>query len=254
MRRLAVITTVSFALVPVVMLTAWSFAKGWYWPAILPRQWSTRAWDYLFSANSGIGSATLTSLGIAVAVTVLALLAAIPAGRTIAFREFPGKKQLLFFLLLPILAPPLASAMGVHVLFLRYGLADTNLGVILIHLVVAVPYATLMMIGSFSRFDPAFEDQARTLGASPPQVWMHVTFPAIAPGLAVAAAFAFLISWSQYLLTLLIGGGRVITLPVVLVNFQLAGDEAITAALSLLFLAPTLILFSAVAQFLEERP
>src|SRR5260221_657670 len=150
------------------------------------------------------------------------------------------------------LTVPLAPAMGVHELFLRYGLAETTLGIVLVHLAPAAPYATLMLTGSFSHFDPIWEAQARTLGASRVAVWRHVTLPAIAPGLSVAAAFSFLISWSQYLLTLLIGGGQVITLPMLLVNFQRGGDEAITAALSLVYLCPPALVFAAVARFLTE--
>ena len=43
-----------------------------------------------------------------------------------------------------------------------------------------------------------------------------MTLPAILPGLVVGGLFAFIISWSQYVLTLLIGGGNVLTLPVLL--------------------------------------
>ncbi|MEI2691740.1 MAG: ABC transporter permease subunit [Anaerolineae bacterium] len=67
------------------------------------------------------------------------------------------------------------------------------------------------------------------LGAGPWRIFWHVTLPAIFPGVVVAALFAFLISWSQYLLTLLIGGGSVITLPVLLLAFANSGDYAITA-------------------------
>ena len=77
------------------------------------------------------------------------------------------------------------------------------------------------------QLDPDLEAQARTLGASPMAVLRYVTFPAIAPGMALAASFAFLISWSQYLMTVLIGGGRVLTLPLALVAFQRGGDEGI---------------------------
>ncbi len=63
----------------------------------------------------------------------------------------------------------------------------------------------------------------------------------ILPGIIVAALFAFLISWSQYLLTLLIGGGTVLTLPVLLLAFANSGDYAITAALSLVFIAPAVV-------------
>jgi len=244
--------TVALALVPVLLLGLWSLARAWYWPALLPREWGLRAWAYVLSPSAEVLTALATSVGIASAVTLLAVAVALPASRALALCDFRGKRALLFALLLPVLAPPLASAMGAHALFLRYGLADTVLGVVLVHLVPAVPYATLMLAGSFANFDADYEAQARTLGARPAAVWRHVTLPLIAPGLAVAAAFAFLISWSQYLITLLIGGGRVLTLPLTLVAFQRGGDEAITAALSLVFLAPTLVVFAVVARFIKE--
>jgi len=240
------------AVIPLVLLAVWSFARAWFWPALLPREWSLRAWAYVFSPSADALDALGFSVGIALAVTLLALVVALPAARALALSEFKGKRMLLFALLLPVLSPPLAATMGMHALFLRYGLADTISGVVLAHLVPAVPYATLMLTGSFSRLDPDLEAQARTLGAARLRVWRYVTVPAILPGLAVAAAFAFLISWSQYLTTLFIGGGRVITLPLIVVAFQRGGDEAVTAALSLVFLVPALIALGIVGRFLSN--
>jgi putative spermidine/putrescine transport system permease protein len=250
-RSIAVAFAAALAVVPFMLLGIWSFARSWFWPALLPANWSTHAWGYVLAPESGVGAALLTSIEIALLVTALSVVSAIPAARTLAYHEFPGKRLFLFVLLLPVLASPLASAMGVHGLFLRFGLTETILGVALVHLIPAVPYATLMLTGSFSTLDRDLEAQARTLGATPAAVWRYVTLPAIAPGLALAAAFAFLISWSQYLMTLLIGGGRVLTLPLTLVAFQRGGDEAITAALCLVFIVPTLLMFSAVAQYLR---
>jgi len=93
------------------------------------------------------------SLIIAVVVSILALLVSVPAARALAWYEFPGKRALLFMLLLPVLAPPLAAAMGVHGLFLRYGSRKPPPAVILVHLIQGVPYAILMLAGSFSRLD-----------------------------------------------------------------------------------------------------
>lgn len=250
---IAAMFVIALAGVPMLLLLVWSFARAWYWPALLPREWSLRAWSYVFSPTSDIIPALLTSVGIALVVTLLSVLVATPAARALALYEFAGKRALLFALLLPVLTSPLASAMGVHSLFLRYGLADTVLGVVLVHLIPTVPYATLMLVGSFSQLDGDLEAQARTLGARAVAVWRHVTLPAIAPGLAVAAVFAFLISWSQYLMTLLVGGGRIMTLPLALVAFQRSGDESVTAALSLVFLAPALIVFAVVARFLKDN-
>lgn len=247
---LGILAILSGAVGPVSLLGLWSFTHAWFWPDLLPREWSLRAWSYLFSPGAGVGEALATSLFIALLVALLALFIAWPAARVVAGAWFRGKRALLFLLLLPIIAPPLASTMGMHALFLRFGLADTLVGVVLAHLVPSVPYATMVLTGSFSRFEIGFEEQARTLGASRLQVWRHVTVPALRPGMAVAAAFAFLISWSQYLTTLIIGGGRVQTLPLTLVAFQRSGDEAVAAALSLIFLAPAVIMLLVVGRLM----
>jgi putative spermidine/putrescine transport system permease protein len=250
-RFFAVLFTAGLALVPILLLGVYSFAQSWFWPSLVPGRWSARSWAYVLSGDSGVFAAAGSSLAIAAAVSMLAVVVALPAARAVAWYDFSGKRLLLFLLLLPVLAPPLAAAMGVHGVFLRSGLVETIPGVILAHLIPAVPYAILMLSGSFSRLDPDLEAQARTLGASRLAVLRFVTLPAIAPGLAVAAAFAFLISWSQYQLTILVGGGRVLTLPVALVSFQRGGNEAITAALSLVFLLPTLAVFVAVSRYLR---
>lgn len=236
------------SLFPIGLLLVWSLARHWYWPDLLPRELSLRAWSYIADPSSGIPGALLTSIVIALGVTILALAVSLPAARVLALDEFKGKQLIVFLLLLPVLAPPLASAMGLHALFLRFGLTDSLLGVLLVHLIPAVPYCTLMLMGSFANLDTDWEAQASTLGASPFAVWWHVTLPAIAPGLAVAASFAFLVSWSQYLVTLFIGGGRIITLPILLVAIQRGGDAALASALSLVFLAPVVIVFVIVAR------
>ncbi len=73
------------------------------------------------------------------------------------------------------------------------------------------------------------EEAARTLGANPWQAFLRVTLP----GVAVAGLFAFLISWRQYVLTLLIGGGNVVTLPMLLFSAASGNDPVITSALAL---------------------
>jgi putative spermidine/putrescine transport system permease protein len=253
-RTVAAIATVGLSLGPVTLLVVTSVARQWYWPAVLPPEYSLRAWTDIASPSSGVIPALVTSGGIALAVTALALIVGLPAARALGLNEFRGKRIVAFLLLLPVLTPPLASVMGVHAIFLRFGLTDSLLGVILVHLIPAVPYCALMLSSSFANFDTDWEAQARTLGASRLATWRYVTLPAIAPGVAIAAVFAFLISWSQYLLTLFVGGGHIITLPLLLVAFQRSGDQAIAAALSLVFLAPTLALFAVAARFLKHDP
>jgi putative spermidine/putrescine transport system permease protein len=121
---------------------------------------------------------------------------------------------------------------------------------VLVHLVPVLPYTIFALLGVFARYDEAYEQQARTLGASPAQVWLRVSLPLLGPGLAVAALFAFLVSWSQYVLTLLIGGGRVITLPVLLFAAVSGGNPTSIAGLALLFAAPPVIAIALAARAL----
>lgn len=241
------------ASLPLAWLIAQSLARGWRFPALFPPEMSLRAWSYLFDPTSDISTALVNSLLIALLVSVLAVCLALPAARAIALHNFKGKNLVLFALLLPILSPAIATAIGGHALFLRYGLTDSYLSVILAHLIPTVPYCVLTLTSSFLRFDVNLEAQARTLGASAAQVFRFVTLPSIAPGIGVSAVFAFLISWSQYLTTWLIGGGKILTLPLVLVGFQRGGDEAVTAALTLVFLIPTIIFVALTAKLWREN-
>lgn len=238
---------------PLIPLLIWSFAHRWFFPAVLPTEWSLRAWSYVFSGGSQVAAALGNSTLVALAVTLLSAVIGLPAGRALGLYEFRGKTAVLFLILTPAIMPVIAVAMGIHVAFLRLGLADSHLGVVLVHLVPVLPYMVLTLTSVFTNYNLDFEGQARTLGARPGQVFWHVTLPAIWPGLMVGGLFAFIISWSQYLLTLLVGGGQVITLPVLLLAFANSGDNAITAALSLVFIAPALLLFLFTSRYLTGR-
>ena len=137
--------------------------------------------------------------------------------------------------------------MGLHLWFLRLGLTDSFAGVVLAHLTICVPYAVFVLWGVFSNYNPEFEDQARSLGASRRNVFLRVMLPLTFPGIVVAGLFAFLLSWSQYLNTLIIGGGRMTTLPILLFALMGSGDRPVASAVSLVFVAPALLalLFSA---------
>lgn len=134
--------------------------------------------------------------------------------------------------------------------FIRYGLADTVAGVVLVQLVPTVPYVSLVMAAAFANLDPDVEDQARTLGAGPWRRALLVTLPTVAPSLVVSAYFAFLISWSEYILTLLVGGGVVRTLPLLLFAAIGTSDYTAAATLGLLIALPPLTLVALTSRFL----
>ena len=234
-------------LVPVVPLLAWAVAGEFRYPDLVPT-FSGRGLALL--GDPAVRSALGTSLVIALSVAVLATVVGSAAGRALGLYAFPGRRAVQLLLLAPVLVPTFAVTLGIQVFFIRYGLADTVAGVVLVQLIPTVPYAGLVMAASFAAFDVDTEDAARVLGAGPLRRLRHVTLPAVAPGLAVAALFAFLISWSEYILTLLIGGGTVQTLPLLLFASIGSADLTAAAALSLVIAAPPVLLVGLTARFL----
>ncbi len=226
---------------PFVPLVLWAFAGEWRFPDLLPTAWSLRGMGYLFEPGGGVPGAAFNSLIIGVATAAASVAVGLPAGMAIGGYEWRFKGVVIFFILLPILVPPLASTMGVHVTFIRLGLADTLPGVFLVHLVPTVPYTALILAGVFAERTGELEEAARTLGASAWQAFLRVTLPGVLPGVAVAGLFAFLISWGQYVLTLLIGGGNVVTLPMLLFSAASGNDPVITSALALAFAVPAVL-------------
>jgi putative spermidine/putrescine transport system permease protein len=235
---------------PLVPLVIWSFGSNWFFPDLLPATLSLRAWTYVFSDTSRAIEALWQGTLIALVSTVLSMVISIPAGRALGLYAFRGKRGVEFLILAPTIIPVLAVAMGIHIAFIRFGLADKMLGVIIVHLIPTTPYTVMVMSSVFANYEPEYEEQARTLGAGPWRTFVHVTFPAIFPGLLVAGMFAFIISWGQYILTLLIGGGRVITLPLLLFSFASSGDNSVTAALGMIYLIPAILILIITSRYL----
>lgn len=243
-------TFYAFLVGPIAALVLYALSTRWFFPQLLPAEWTLSPLLRQLGdprTQEAIGASLLT----AGATTALALLLGLPAARVLGLRRFRGRSLVLLILFLPNVVPPLAIGMGLNVLFLRLGLAGSVAGVVLVHLVPVLPYAIFALLGVFARYDEGYELQARSLGASPTHVWLRVALPLLGPGLAVAALFAFLVSWSQYVLTLLIGGGRVITLPILLFAAVSGGNPTSIAGLALLFAAPPVIAIALAARDLS---
>jgi putative spermidine/putrescine transport system permease protein len=243
----------TFLILPLIPLFLWSFGFNWFFPNVLPTRWAMRAWTYAFSPTASILPALSDTLIIAIGTVLISLIIGIPAGRALGLHVFRGKRLVEFLVLAPTIVPPLAVVLGIHVVFLKLGLADTLHGVILVHLIPVLPYVTLVLTGVFANYDPEFEDQARSLGAGTLTIIWRVMIPSIFPGIIVAGLFSFIISWSQYVITLLIGGGRVQTLPLLLYAFARSGDYAVTGAISVIFITPGLLMLMFTSRFLTGK-
>ncbi|MBF2034665.1 MAG: ABC transporter permease subunit [Leptolyngbyaceae cyanobacterium T60_A2020_046] len=240
-RRTLLILIIATLFLPFLPLLVWSVAQGWYFPQLVPQQGTGAHWAAVVAPGSRVLQGFGQSLVIAALSTALALAVGLPAGRALGLMAFPGKGAIKLVLLLPIIVSPLATLMGIQFVLIRLGLNGTLAGVVLVHLLPTIPYMTLVLSSVYANFDTGYEAQARSLGATPTQVLWQVTLPLIAPGIVVGALFAFLISWNEFLLTFFVGGGRVLTLPMILFTSLQGGNQGLTAAIAVTSVIPALI-------------
>ncbi|WP_373354649.1 ABC transporter permease [Pseudoroseicyclus sp. CXY001] len=241
MRPALIWLAAALLLLPLLPFFPHAFARGWFFPSLLPQGWSLDAWGYALSPTGGLLAALGTTTLIAALASTAAVALALPAARALGQRAFPGRGAMLMGLLAPVIVPGLAVTMGLQGVLARTGLTGTIAGVTLVHLIPVLPYATLLLTALFAGLDQEEEAAARSLGASPAAAFTRITLPALAPGLAAAWALGFLVSWSQYAPTLVAGAGQVQTLPLLLFAFLGSGRSDIAGVLGLVYLAPGLI-------------
>ena len=249
--QVLVVGAVVVALLPLLPLLLWSVSGAWPYPGLLPTSTTTRGLALLVAPRTGALHALALSAGIGAAVAFLAVLVGLPAGRAIGLYRFRGRRLVQLALLAPVIVPGLAVTLGLQVFFVRYGLAGTVPGVVLVQLVPTVPYAATVVGAGFANLDVDHERVARTLGAGPLRTTWSVTLPLLRPSIVAAGLFCFLISWSEYVLTLLVGAGRVQTLPLQLFAAIGGTDTTLAAALALLVVVPPLLAVVACSRVLS---
>jgi len=248
MRKLMKYMMLLMILIPFVVMMIWSVTSSWPWPQLFPRNFSLRGYFYAIHPTTKAFGILLQSILLSVIVTVITLTISIPAARAIAFYDFKGKSLVKVLILMPVIVPMLSVAMGIHLTFTKLGLANTYLGVILIHVVPGIPYGVKILLSIFELNGDKVEAQARVLGASAFQTFRYITLPLIMPGMVIAGSMIYIISFSQYFITFLIGGGRVVTYAMFLFPFVQSGDRTMASALSVIF-----ILSIALVVYISEK-
>lgn len=230
---------------PLGVLAVRAFADTWRAPALVPQDWGLRGFQAAFAGGNG-GEAFLNSAVVALAATVLAVALGWPAARALGERRLRRPGPVFVVLAMPLLVPPYATGAGLTEWFIRLGLIDSLPGLVLAHLTAVLPYVVLVLVAGFGAKVTELEDMGRALGLSPVRRLAWVTLPSVAPTLGAATVLGFLVSWGQYGSSLAVGGG----LPMVpLVLFPFVGSDPQTAAaLSLLYLLPTLLALGVTAR------
>ena len=157
--------------------------------------------------------------------------------------EHKESSLLSFCIFLPFMIPSSVFAMGAQILFLRLPFKNAYLSVFLSHVLYSLPYATTYLTEGMRNNIKRLEEQGRVFGASGFYLLFKVTIPLLFPYLIPAFMMSFILSMSQYILTVLLGGGKLKTLSLIMVPFIQSGERNLASVYGLLFLLSSFLLF-----------
>jgi putative spermidine/putrescine transport system permease protein len=173
------------------------------------------------------------SLKLGLVVLVLTVVCSFLAG--LAFRHrFAGATLLFYIVVAGLIMPSVVVSLGIGAMFELMGWErnwfSSALGA---HLTWTLPFGLLIMFAVFNRFNPAYEEAARDLGASGWQTIRYVVLPIVAPSLIGVALFGFTLSYDELARTSQ-SGGALNTLPLELQAMQTNATTPVIYALGTL--------------------
>lgn len=187
---------------------------------------------------TAVKNSLIVAVASSVAATVLGTMLAILLSRF----NFRGRGVLTGLAVMPLIVPYIVLAVSLLVLFTALGIERSLLTVGVAHAVVAVPYATLIVLVRLVAAEPQLEEAAMDLGATYPGTLRLVVLPMAAPAIASAWITAFTVSFDEFALALFLAG-REQTFPVYLIGqLRFATTLPVLIATAVLLMAGTLTL------------
>jgi putative spermidine/putrescine transport system permease protein len=146
------------------------------------------------------------SVALGTMVMIITVVVSVMGG--LAFRtHFKGSTLVFYLVIGSLIIPSILISLGVGILF---NLLDWDVhwstSALGSQLTWTLPFGLLIMFAVFNRFNSAYEEAARDLGASAWQTVRHVVLPIIAPSLIGVALFGFTLSYDEFARTLLTAG------------------------------------------------
>ena len=150
-----------------------------------------------FLSSQGIIPGTINSIVVAIITLVLSTIIAAPAGYAISRYIFRGRDTYRLSILAVRAFPVVILAIPLAVVFINAGIYDSVFSLALMHTALTLP-TTILVIGSvFASIPYELEEAAQVYGCTPLQAFRTVVMPLVAPGIAAAAIFTFVMSWNE---------------------------------------------------------
>lgn len=221
-----------FLLLPQLIVVVIAFSKSNF--VSFPPPGYSFGWFEKVLADPSFMRPLWNSVVLGVQATAIGAILAVPASIALVRHPFPGAKAMQAFLLSPLSMPALILAIGLLFFLSRIGLGNTYTGLLIGHVVIVIPYLLRTIVAVYSACDPRLEEAAYTLGANPLSTMWRVTLPMLRPALFAGGIFAFLISFDEVAVSLLLTNANSITLPVSILSYLVYNYDPAVAAISVL--------------------
>jgi multiple sugar transport system permease protein len=157
----------------------------------------------------------VNSLVVSLTTTLAAVVVAVPYAYALSRLQFRGKRLANLSLALAYSVPSVTIAIPLVVILSKLSLVNSLLGLILVHMTFAIPFATWVLRSSVTEIPSEIEEAARVDGASTLQLLIRIVIPLLVPGILAAGSYAFILSWNDFLFSLiLISDPELFTIPV----------------------------------------
>ncbi len=252
MLRAATTAVYAFLLLPLVVVVLAAFNAGNYFT--FPPQGFSLKWFANFFARREFMQALWLSTHLGVATAALSVLIGLPAAVALVRGRFRARDGLNAFVMSPLLLPQILTGVAMLQFFTMLGWAQTYWALLVGHVVVTAPYVIRTASATLYHFDPALEEAARSLGASPLRAFFEVTLGVIKPGVVAGAIFAFAISFDNFTLSLFLTAAKLTPLPIELFAYLKYSFDPTAAAVSAFAIGVVLVLVLGIARLmgLEE--
>jgi ABC-type spermidine/putrescine transport system permease subunit II len=219
-----------------------------------PRAWSLRWYEHFFSDQRWT-DALLRSVRIGLATAVLSSILGVCTAMALVRGDMRGLKLIGAVVMAPLVVPHVILAAGLFVFYVRLGILQSELGLVLAHTLIATPICTVAISVSLRTLRRDLELAAMSLGAGYVRTFFSVTLPQIAPGLLTGAIFAFVSSFDETTMSIFLGGLKSTTLPMKMwEGITVESNPVLPAASTILLIVSTLpLVVVELRRYLRER-
>lgn len=242
MKKLLYYILITFISIPLVYLIIYSFFNLNEWPSLTIKNLRLDGIKYFFDYQ--YYDTLLYSIIISTIASLSSILLVLPCIRYLANHNVKYKNIIKMIFILPILVPITSISIGVYYYFLVLGLAGTSLGIIIIHIFCVIPYTFIILERSYQRKNIKLYKIAKQLKASNQSAFINVELPSIINAIILSFSLGFVISFSQYFTSFLIGSGKIKTYAMELFPYIMANDRHYLSIFNLFFIISILITIS----------